>query len=64
MISVLYVDDETTLLEITKIYMEQTGEFTVDTSPSRVDSHQSQGRTRSGGLNVRLTPEFFLTLDL
>jgi len=41
-----------------------SSDLTVDTSPSRVDSHQSQGRTRSGGLNVRLTPEFFLTLDL
>lgn len=34
MISILYVDDETTLLEDTKIYMEQTGEFVVDTSNS------------------------------
>ena len=38
MISILYVDDETTLLEITKIYMERTGEFTVDTSPSAKDA--------------------------
>ncbi len=38
MISILYVDDETTLLEITKIYMERTGEFTVDTSPSAQDA--------------------------
>ncbi len=38
MISVLYVDDETTLLEVTKLYMEQTGEFTVDTSPSAQDA--------------------------
>ncbi len=34
MISVLYVDDETSLLDVTKIYIERTGEFTVDTTPS------------------------------
>jgi PAS domain S-box-containing protein len=34
MIKVLYVDDETTLLEVTKLYLERTGEFTVDTCTS------------------------------
>ncbi len=34
MISVLYVDDEAALLEVTKIYMERGGEFLVDTSIS------------------------------
>ena len=34
MISVLYVDDETSLLDVTKIYIEHTGEFSVDTTPS------------------------------
>lgn len=34
MISVLYVDDETSLLEVTKIYIERSGEFSVDTTPS------------------------------
>jgi PAS domain S-box-containing protein len=34
MISILYVDDETTLLDVTKIYMERTGDFTVDTCAS------------------------------
>ncbi len=34
MISILYVDDETTLLDVTKIYLERTGEFSVDTSES------------------------------
>jgi PAS domain S-box-containing protein len=34
MISILYVDDETTLLEITQIYLEQTGDFTVATCSS------------------------------
>ncbi len=34
MISVLYVDDETSLLDVTKIYIERTGEFSVDTTPS------------------------------
>ena len=45
MISILYVDDETTLLEITKIFLERTGEFTVDTCTSahagieKLDAH-------------------------
>jgi PAS domain S-box-containing protein len=34
MISVLYVDDETGLLEIGKAFLEMTGEFTVDTDTS------------------------------
>ena len=38
MISVLYVDDEVTLLEVTKIYMERDGEFFVDTSTSAKDA--------------------------
>jgi PAS domain S-box-containing protein len=38
MISILYVDDETTLLEVTKIHMERTGEFTVDTCTSAKDA--------------------------
>ncbi|MGA2917699.1 PAS domain S-box protein [Methanoregula sp.] len=45
MISILYVDDEITLLEVTKLYMERTGEFTVDTCTSahagieKLDAH-------------------------
>src|SRR5512137_112380 len=38
MIPILYVDDESTLLDITKIYMEQSGEFSVDTSLSAEDA--------------------------
>jgi len=34
MISILYVDDETALLDITKLYIEKTGAFTVDTCTS------------------------------
>jgi len=34
MISVLYVDDESHLLDITKTYLEKTKEFTVTTAPS------------------------------
>ena len=34
MISVLYVDDETSLLEIMKLFLERTGEFSVDTAES------------------------------
>jgi PAS domain S-box-containing protein len=38
MISVLYVDDEPGLLEICRIFLEQTGEFRVDTSGSAQDA--------------------------
>jgi len=38
MISILYVDDETALLDITKLYLERTGEFTVDTCASARDA--------------------------
>ena len=31
MIHVLYVDDEPALLELTKLFLEQSGEFSVDT---------------------------------
>jgi PAS domain S-box-containing protein len=34
MISVLYVDDEEVLLDITKMYLERTGEISVDTTTS------------------------------
>ena len=34
MITVLYVDDEAALLDVTKLFLEQTGEFTVDTAES------------------------------
>jgi PAS domain S-box-containing protein len=34
MISVLYVDDEATLLELTKLFLEYRGEFSVDTKQS------------------------------
>ncbi|MBT8507624.1 hypothetical protein AZH53_04220 [Methanomicrobiaceae archaeon CYW5] len=36
-ISLLYVDDEPTLLDITKIFLERTGKFTVDTAVSAED---------------------------
>jgi PAS domain S-box-containing protein len=38
MIPILYVDDESALLDITKIYMEQSGEFSVDISLSAEDA--------------------------
>jgi PAS domain S-box-containing protein len=38
MIPILYVDDESTLLDITKIYMERDGEFAVDISLSAEDA--------------------------
>ncbi len=34
MISVLYVDDESTLLEVTRVYLERTGNFSVKTAIS------------------------------
>lgn len=34
MISILYVDDETDLLDLGKIFLEESGEFRVDTTPS------------------------------
>lgn len=37
MISVLYVDDEPDLLELCKIFLEQTGDFRVDTIQSPLD---------------------------
>ena len=38
MISILYVDDETALLDITKLYLERTGGFSVDTCTSAQDA--------------------------
>lgn len=43
MISILYVDDETALLDITKLYIEKTGEFTVDTCTSARDALEILG---------------------
>ena len=40
MISILYVDDETALLDITKLYIEKTGAFTVDTCTSAEEALQ------------------------
>jgi PAS domain S-box-containing protein len=37
MIAILYVDDERTLLEVTKLFLERTGEFSVDTCISAKD---------------------------
>jgi PAS domain S-box-containing protein len=37
MFSVLYVDDESNILEVTKLYLEVTGEFSVDTRQSVKD---------------------------
>jgi PAS domain S-box-containing protein len=34
MISVLYVDDETALLDVTKLFLERSGDFSVDTAES------------------------------
>jgi CheY-like chemotaxis protein len=34
MLSILFVDDETALLKVTGILLEQTGEFCIDTSVS------------------------------
>lgn len=37
MISILYVDDEVALLEITRLYLEKTGDLTVETADSAAD---------------------------
>jgi CheY-like chemotaxis protein len=38
MIAVLYVDDESTLLEVAKLYLDRTGEFSVTTAASGPDA--------------------------
>lgn len=38
MISVLYVDDEPDLLDIGKLFLEQSGQFQVDTAISATDA--------------------------
>ncbi len=40
MISVLYVDDEPELLELTKLYLERAGDFVVDTCLSAIDAQK------------------------
>ncbi|HVP94341.1 MAG TPA: response regulator [Methanoregulaceae archaeon] len=46
MYSVLYVDDEEPLLEIGKLFLEEKGEFSVDTSLSATDAFETIKRTR------------------
>lgn len=41
MISALYVDDERGLLEIAKIFLEMTGDFSIDISASAIESLES-----------------------
>jgi hypothetical protein len=38
MISVLYVDDDLTLLELGKLFLERTGEFQVELRDSAVEA--------------------------
>ena len=38
MIQVLYVDDETALLDLTKIYLEDSGDLKVDTTTSPLET--------------------------
>ncbi len=45
MISILYVDDEATLLDITKLYLEKTGGFFVDTCTSARDALEKLSTT-------------------
>lgn len=45
MISVLYVDDESALLEVAKTFMEHSGEFLVDTATS---AHEAIGKLKAG----------------
>ncbi len=46
MYSILYVDDEEVLLAVNKIYLEKSGDFTVDTSSSAPEALEKM-RTRS-----------------
>lgn len=45
MIPILYVDDESVLLDVTKLYMEKDGEFSLDTSLSAEDALQKLEET-------------------
>ncbi|WP_321504354.1 PAS domain S-box protein [uncultured Methanoregula sp.] len=49
MYSVLYVDDEPDLLEIAKLFLEQTGEFVVDT---RISAHEALVSLKSAGYDA------------
>jgi PAS domain S-box-containing protein len=46
MISILYVDDEPDLLELCRIFLEQTGEFRVDTVESAKDALAQLSKTQ------------------
>jgi PAS domain S-box-containing protein len=46
MISVLYVDDETALLDVTKLFLERSGDFTVDTAESARSALEKLKTTR------------------
>ena len=46
MLTVLYVDDEPSLLEITKLFLELEGDFTVTTALSAPEGLQALGRIR------------------
>ena len=52
MIRVLYADDEPTLLEITRLYLERTGEFSVDAVESAAEGLQ---RLKTGQYDVILS---------
>src|SRR5208337_3750152 len=46
MISILYVDDEPSLLEIAKLFLEKTGQFSVDTCTSPLKAREILASTR------------------
>lgn len=46
MISILYIDDETGLPELCRIFLEQTGEFRVDTAESAKDALAQLSKTQ------------------
>jgi len=48
-IHVLYVDDEPALLELTKLYLERSGDFTVDTT---VSAQQAAGRLQDSSYDL------------
>ena len=45
MISVLYVDDESALLEVTRVFLERGGEFRVDTA---ISAHEAIEKLKAG----------------
>ena len=46
MYSILYVDDEPAFLDIARLYMERSGDLSIDTSPSAIEACKMLGKKR------------------